>query len=290
MPSSFENKKRLRFVITLGGTGRFDDMGDNQITLEGYRATADISLAGGVQRGELRAKIYGIKLSDMNAITTFAWRTGTTEPNTVLVYAIDGTTESLVFGGNIVNAYADFQSMPDVFLNLQAQAAFLDVMRAVPPRSYRGALDVASAAGEIAASMGYTLENNGVNVQLSNVYLCGTGMTQFEDLARMAGIDYILDGRVLAITPRGVPRKTLVPLISAETGLIGYPVFNGVAVNARTLYNPGIQPLGVVKIVTDVQRAAGYWEVRSMSHQLESEKANGAWFTSFKATSSDYLK
>lgn len=290
MPSSFENKKRLRFVITLGGTGRFDDKGDNQITLEGYRASADISLAGGIQMGELRAKIYGVKLSDMNAITTFTNKVSTISYTTVLVYAVDGDAASLCFAGNIVRAYADFQSMPDVFLNVQAQAAFLDVMKAVPPRSYRAPIDVATVAAEICASMGYTLENNGVTTTIYDHYLCGTGMSQFRDLMTTAQIDWVLDGKVMAITPRGVPRNTLVPLISAATGLIGYPVFNGVEVNARTLYNPGIQPLGVVKIETDVQRAAGYWEVRSMSHQLESEKPNGAWFTSFKATTSDWLK
>jgi len=286
--SSFSNKKRLRFKITLGGTGHFDDAGDNQIILEGYRASADISLAGGIQRGELRAKIYGLKLSDMNAITTFAWRVGTIAPSTVVVYAIDGLIESLVFAGNIVNAYADFSGMPDVFLNLQAGAAFLDVMRAVPPRSYKGSIDVASVATEICASMKYTLENNGVNIQLSDVYLNGSGMSQFENLAQMAGIDYALEGSLMVITPKGVPRGTPIPLISAQTGMVGYPVFNGVQVNVRTLYNPGIQALGRVKIETDVQRAAGYWTVRSMNHQLESEKPNGAWFTSFVGTSSDY--
>lgn len=285
MPSF--SKKSLRFKITLGGTGRFDDAGGNQIILEGYRASADISLAGGVQLGELRAKIYGVKMSDMNAVTTFNWRVGTVSPSTVIVYAVDGIAESLVFAGNIINAFADFSGAPDVCLYVQAGASFLDVLRAVPPRSYRAPLDVAAVAKEMCASMGLTLENNGVTTQLSDSYYGGTGMAQFKDLANDAGFDWALEGNVMAITPRGTPRGTLVPLISAQTGMLGYPTFDGVYVRVRSIYNPGIQTLGRVKIETEVVRAQGMWKVYSMGHHLESEKPNGAWFTSFMGTTSE---
>ena len=40
MTNSFENKKELRFIITLG-TGKFGSSSNNQIRLEGYRARAD---------------------------------------------------------------------------------------------------------------------------------------------------------------------------------------------------------------------------------------------------------
>jgi len=283
---SFDNKKQLKFVITLG-TGDFDSKGDNQIILQGFRASADISLAGGIQMGELRAKIYGVKLSDMNAITTFTNKVGAINYTTIIVYAIDGLVESIVFGGNINVAFGNFQGMPDVYLEIQAQAAFLDVMKAVPPRSYQGDVDVASVMQEIAASMGKTLENTDVNMKLSNIYLCDTGMRQFQDLAQMADVDYVVEERVIAVMRRGTPRNGIVPLISAATGLVGYPVPNGVAVNARCLYNPAIRPLAMVKIETDVIRAAGYWKVNSMSHQLETEKPNGAWFTSFQCTTVD---
>ncbi len=44
MTNSFENKKELRFIITLG-TGKFGSSNNNQITLEGYRATVDFTTA-----------------------------------------------------------------------------------------------------------------------------------------------------------------------------------------------------------------------------------------------------
>lgn len=277
---SLSNKKRLKIVITLGD-GTFGDY--DQITLEGYRAALSISLAGGLQMGQLFGSIYGMKPSDMAAITTYAPRVGAFKPNLMVVYAIDGTQESLVFTGNIVTAWADYQSIPNVYLNIQAQAAAVDLLRAVPPRSFKGSIDTASAMQQIAASMGYSFENNGVDVQLQDVYLANTGMNQARDLATMAGVQFWVDNKTIAIAPKGIARKTIKPLISAQTGMVGYPTFDGVTVMVRTLFNPAIVQGGMVHIATDVQRAAGDWLVLSIDHALDSETPGGQWFSTFRA-------
>jgi len=216
MPS-FENKKALRFVVTLG-TGKFGSSNNDTITLQGFRATADIDKAGGMMMGTLRAKIYGVKQADMNSVTTLQWKPGSRIANTVEVFAIDGAAETLVFAGNIVNAWGDYQNMPDVFLHIQAQSAFFNTLKAVPPRSFKGRVDVATVMGQIARDLGYTFENNGVTTQLVDVYLPNTGMEQAKDLARAAGCDLYLDDKVLAITPPNVPRKVIIPLISSASG------------------------------------------------------------------------
>lgn len=278
---SFENKKALRFVITLG-TGKFGSSNNDQITLQGFRATAAIDKAGGMMMGTLRAKIYGVSQADMNSVTTLQWKPGTFIPNTVEVYAIDGPAETLVFAGNIVNAWGDYQSMPDVFLHIQAQAAFFNQLKAVPPRSFKGGVDVASVMAQIAKDLGYAFENGGVTTQLVDVYLPNTGMEQAKDLARAAGCDLYLDDKTLAITPPNVPRKTQIPLISPQTGLVGYPTFDGVGVNFQSLFNPAVTFGGSVKLATDIQQAAGQWIVTSMAHLLESEKPGGAWFSNIR--------
>jgi len=280
MPS-FSDKKQLRFVITLG-TGKFGSSEHDQITLQGFRATADIDKAGGMMMGTLRAKIYGVKQADMNSVTTLQWKPGTLIPNTVEVYAIDGAVETLVFAGNIVNAWADYQSMPDVYLHIQAQSAFFNALKAVPPRSFKGGVDVASVMAQIARDLGYVFENNGVNTQLTDIYLPNTGMEQAKDLARAAGCDLYLDDKILAITPPNVPRKVLIPLISPASGLVGYPTFDGVGVNFQILFNPAVTFGGSIKLETDVQQAAGEWVITSVGHRLESEKPGGAWFSSIR--------
>lgn len=188
MTTSFSNKKALRFVITLS-TGKFGSSNNDRITLQGFRASVDVDNAGGLQMGTLRAKIYGVSQSDMNTCTSFtmqAPRDGDYlyQPNTVEVFAIDGDAETLVFAGNIVNAWADYQNMPDVFLHIQATAAMFAALRPVPPRSFKGGVDVASVMAQIAHSMGYTFENNGVQVKLSDVYLANTDLEQAKELAQ----------------------------------------------------------------------------------------------------------
>lgn len=280
MPS-FDSKKQLRFVVTLG-TGKFGSSNNDQITMQGFRAIADIDKAGGMMMGTLRAKIFGVKQADMNSVTTLQWKAGLLIPNTVEVFAIDGAAETLVFAGNIVNAWADYQSMPDVYLHIQAQSAFFNALKAIPPRSFKGRVDVASVMAQIARDLGYIFENNGVTTQLTDVYLPNTGMEQAKDLARAAGCDLYLDDKILAITPPNVPRKVIIPLISPASGLAGYPTFDGVGVNFQTLFNPAVTFGGSIKLETDVQQAAGEWVVTSVGHRLESEKPGGAWFSTIR--------
>lgn len=282
---SFSNKKELRFIITLG-TGKFGSNNSNQIILQGYRALADIDKAGGNMMSSLRAKIYGVSQSDMNSATTLQWKPGMFIPNNVKVYAIDGPTETLVFSGNIINAWGDYQAMPDVHLQIQAQSAFDAQMQPVAPRSFKGAIDAASVMAQIAKALGYTFENNGVSVILSDIYLANTGLEQARELARIANIDLYVDDEILAITPRHGSRNSTIPLISAQTGMIGYPTFDGVGVNFQTLFNPSITFGGSIKIATDIKQAAGQWIVTSVNHRLESERPGGAWFSTIRGNAS----
>ena len=91
-----------------------------------------------------------------------------------------------------------------------------------------------------------------------------------------------IDDKVLAITNKYAPRKGLIPEISAQSGLVGYPTFDGIGVNFQTLFNPAITFGGSVKLTTDVKAAEGEWIVVSVAHRLESEKPGGAWFSTVR--------
>jgi hypothetical protein len=283
---SFQNKKELKFVITLG-TGRFGSSDNDQITLQGFRATAEIDKAGGLQMGTLRAKIYGVSQSNMNSITTLQWKPNALIPNTVEVFAIEDQAETLVFAGNIVNAWGDYQNMPDVFLHIQASTAFFNALKAVPPRSFSGTVDVATVMSQIARAMGYSFENNGVNVKMSNIYLANTGLAQAKELAQSAGIGLYIDDKTLAITPSpNIERMGIIPVISQYSGMIGYPTFDSVGVNFQTLFNRSITFGGSIKIETDIKQAAGQWVVTSINHRLEAEKPGGVWASTIRGNAS----
>lgn len=282
---SFDNKKSIRFVITMQN-GTFGSSSNNQVTLEGFRATVDIDKAGGMMMGTLRAQIYGVSQSNMNSVTTTRWMPDTWQKNTIQVYAIDGTQETLVFQGNIVNAWGNYENMPDVFLQIQAQSAYAAQLEPAAPLSFKGSIDAATLMAQIAGNMGLTFENNGVSVQLSNPYLSNTSLEQAKALARAANIDLYIDGNILAITPRNTPRAGAVPQVSPQTGLKGYPMFDGIGVNFQMRFNPAVTFGGSIQLVTSIPRAAGNWIVVSLSYKLDSEKPGGSWFAAIRGNKS----
>jgi hypothetical protein len=283
--SSFENKKELRFVITLG-TGSFGSSNANTIVLRGFRASATIEKAGGTQNTTLQARIYGVAESDVNAITTLSYKRDEMLANTVTVTAIDGNQQMQIFSGNIIFAAGNYQSQPDVFLEIQAITAFVAQLTPVPPSSYQGSIDVATIAGQIVILMNqsagknqYVLENNGVTTQLSNTYLAGTALDQLKTLVRNAGVDLYVDDDIVAICPRGVARRSLIPLISPQSGLVGYPSFTSIGVRFRCLFNPSILFGGQVSIQSPIPKANGQFQVLTITHQLEAETPGGAWYS-----------
>jgi len=274
--ASFDNKKQLRFIITLG-TGVFGTGGFDTITLEGYRSTANIDKAGGMLMGTLSAKIYGLSQSDMNSATTLQWQLGTYLPNTIEVFAIDGKSEVLVFAGNIVNAWGDYSGMPDVFLNIKAQSAYFNQLKAVAPLSISGGIDVSVVMTRIAKDMGLSFENNNVSKIIYNVYVASTLTEQARELAQMCGFDLYIDDKTLAITNRYSPRAGVVPRVAPDTGLIGYPFFDGICVNFQCLFNPAITFGGLVQLNSDLPSCSGEWVVVSVGYELSGEMPSSQW-------------
>jgi hypothetical protein len=321
MPSSFDNIKELKFIITLG-TGTFGSSNMNTVTIEGFRAVVEVDKGGGQMFAHLKAQIYGISASDMNRVTTLQYQALTAGyiPNTISVFAIDGDQNTLLFSGNIINAWGNYQSQPDVFLQIDAQAAIVNRLMPIAPTSYSTSVDVATAIQQIVGVMNnsgatpqLTFENNGVTAQLPSMYLPGTGIDQIKTLVQASGIWWGIDNNVLWIAPpngsRGAVTATAgsstansvdfgleaspvtsaasIPQISPQSGLKGYPTFDGQGyLNFEVKFNPAITFLGQVQVQSSIPKANGQWTVVGIAHKLESQKVGGAWFSTIRAFAS----
>jgi hypothetical protein len=316
MSSSFDNIKDLQFVIVLG-TGTFGSSNMNTITIRGFRATVDIDKGGGQIFAHLRAQIYGVSASDMNRVTMLQYQALSSAyiPNTISVYAIDGEQQTLVFTGNIINAWGNYQTQPDVFLQIDAQAAFVNRLTPVAPTSYSTSVDVVTAFSQLASTMGYTFENDlTTSVQLPATYLWGTAIDQAKQLAEASGVWWGIDNTVLWIANPGGYRNNVtatagsstansvdfgleaspvssaaasIPLISPQTGLKGYPTFDGQGfLNLVVEFNPAIQFLGRIQVQSSIPKATGQWIVVNIAHKLESQKVDGSWFSTIRSNSS----
>lgn len=241
--------------------------------------------------GTLRASIFGVSQSNMNSITTIQWQPQAFIPNTVQVFAIDGTQSTLVFTGNIINAWANYDNMPDVYLSIQAQAAYFSQLQPITPTAFSGPVDAVSLMNTVIGKINaqgviYTLENNGVpQTPIVNPYFANTGLEQLKDIARAAGIWMYVDNTIVAITPANQPRSKPVPIISKTTGLRGYPTFDGVGVKFQMLFSPSVTFGASVQIQSpETPRAAGIWIVTSLGLKLESAKPNGNWMMDIRGS------
>lgn len=279
--------KRIIDVQFQLGQGDFGEAGMNTVDLKGLRCSAQIEKSGIYGQAVLDLRIWGMSLSMMNQLTVLnRFNFAEQRPNSVVVMAgdeISGT--SVVFGGTILEAWADGRDPPDIVFHLTAVSALYETLKAVPPISYRGSVDAALVISGIATQMGYQFQNYGVTAQIDNPYYPSSLRAQLEAVCEEAYCNFDPDGakRILSIWPKDQSQGGQAIKISRETGMVGYPSFTQMGVQVVTLYNPSIAFGVPVQIESQFTTAAGQWVPIAVAHSLESEVPGGQWFTSFEA-------
>lgn len=276
-------QRALGFTFTLG-TGSFGNSGANTVTLpDGLWATAQIQKSGTPSMNRAHLRIYGLSLSIMNQLSRIGVLPTSVRNNVVTVTAGEvGGNMPLAFAGGIQDAWPDFSSPTEAILNVTAFTGLLAQMKPVLPTSFNGSTDVATIMGQLAQQMGYTLENNGVSVQLRNPYLPGTARSQALAAADAAGIYVVFDddNGVMAILPKTSARGGVTPVISPTGDMVGYPTYVGPGQLALTTeYNPQLRFMGNVKVENSIVGGAnGTWRVTDLNNDL-STLPDGPWFS-----------
>ena len=278
--SSFANQKQLQIKIVLSAEKTFAN-GTNTLIFSELRVSVSIDMGGTFMGGNMQCRIFGLSQSDMTQLTYFAWmpQPQLGPPAIIYVTAIDGQRSTLVFQGTINQAYANYQAMPEVFLDIQASATLAAQLTSVTPLSLASNTTVATVMGQLAKQMGFVFENNGVNTTIpKGTYLGNTAFFQAQNLMLAYNFDMYIDRGILAICPAGASRKNpVLPLVSASTGMIGYPAFNMYGILIDTYFNPDIIAGANISVQSEVTVASGVWNVHNISHTLESIIPGGRW-------------
>lgn len=292
--------RRLIDVTFELGTGSYGTSGFNTVTLTNLRVSANIQNAGGRSMGSADVRVWGITLSKMNQLSSLGLTVTAQRRNILTLSPHDeGEPPSIVFKGTIRDAWADLNSQPDVAFVVGAQTGGFEAVQESRPISIRGSADVANMLSGIANQMGWGFINHGVTTRLPTSYYPGSPRDQALKIIKHAGIQWNEGEKgVLEIWPTGGHRGGSVPVVSAETGMIGYPSFTANGIMLRTLYNPSIQlgtRLAVRSSLQDVlnraenitlkntQPLTGEWIVYKIDHQLESLLPRGKWYSSILA-------
>lgn len=277
--------KQIALTFDLG-EGNFGESGSNRVKLAGgLRASANIDMAGNPAFSHLDLTVSGMTLSNMNALTTLGLNVAAMRKNTVTVEAGDaGGGLSVVFQGQVREAWADFSGMPNVVFHVQAGGGLFEAVKPIPPTTFNGLADVATILRGLATQAKWSFQNDGVTAQLIDPYFPGTIVDQIRACVEHTGINAMYGPPLLAIWPKSGVRGGSVPIVSPDTGLDGYPTFTQNGIRLKTLFNPGIgfgqkiQVKSSVKIPNQLPKVSdGMWNVIQLSHTLESETPGGEW-------------
>jgi len=268
------------------GTGNFGETGANTVEITGLRVSCTIQKNGGVSLSRLAMKVYGLSLSTMNQLSTLGKPLIDGRNNLVSITAGDANGKAVVFQGVIYEAWVDPNGAPEVAFIVNAYTGLLDALRPLPASSFQGPVDAATIVSGLAQQMGYSFENTGVTVRLSPSYYSGTGKQQLDAVARDGDFNCFIDDvlNAVAIWPRDGQRGGQVPLISVETGLVGFPTHTENGIMVTSLFNPAIVFGRAIEVQSVLTPAVGQWTVFAVTHELESQQPGGPWFTKAQCT------
>lgn len=273
------------------GRGVFGEDGvSDTVTLQGHRVQVDVTGVYGPGMGVANARIYGVKPTLWQQLASLNQATEAIRRNRLVIAAGDvGAALATVFDGQITLSQFDANAQPDTALNVTAHAGLLEAVKVAKPKSYPGAAGADVVLYNLAQEMGLAFENGGVTAVFSKLYLPpASPREQVERVAQAARAEFVIDGQTLAVWPKGGSRGGLIPVISPDTGMVGYPNYstsnNGGWLSVTTLFNPNIRLGGVVEVQSSLKVANGKWVTHDIRHELDAEMPGGHWFTRFEAT------
>lgn len=270
-------KKILKAVITLKN-GLFAN-GTNTIVLTSYPMKAESKRMNMPYSDTCTLKIYNLKKETLSALTFLIFKPLSYEQNTVDLYCgEDEDNLELLYSGDVVSAYPDFNQAPDVVMTLELVTAGYQRVVAVPPYSVQGSTAVADIVSAIARQMGLSFKNEGVVNFVDNPYIEGNNLRKMERIAEDYNIDVIIKNKTCTIRPKS--GKTFVKwTLSAQNGMIGYPSFNQNGVVVRAMLMPSVELGDIVEIDSVVPRASGRWQIQAITHSASCEIPDADWET-----------
>ncbi len=272
--------QKLINVTFNSGAGSFSPIG-----LTGLRITCHTEAGAESSMLWCDLLIYGMTLSHMNQLSTLGWAVGKPGNDSVEVYAGDASGMSLVYKGTIWQAVSDYQGGPNLPFHVVAHAGARESALNVAPISVNNkSADFAQLWQQVAQKMGLQAETNGIKIKLAYPYLPYSAREMAVALAQHANVSWTIDRGILAAWPRYGARQGSSPLISPQTGMVGYPSFSTYGVKIRCLFNNELKIGGTVQVQSSITPANGTWKIEKLEHNLQALTPNGEWFSTFEAS------
>ena len=193
--------------------------------------------------------------------------------------AVKGQQLNNVFQGEIITAVPVIGDA-NLDFKIEARCGYYPNLIPTPPVSVQGETTVEKLMTQFAKEANYDFENRGITMSVVNSVFAGSPVQKAQQLATQVGIDLIIDNRKFIIQPYETEPKGTIPLISKESGLIGYPSYTNDGVECSALYNPDFDLGGYFELKTILPHASGIWKIAKLEHKLSAYVPNGTeWET-----------
>lgn len=254
--------------------------GNNTVAYEGLPTEVEIEKSGGKDGCKASVTIYGMKLDTARQMTMLAFRKLQTYNNVIVIEA--GTKHQKldnVFQGEIVTAVPAIDQNNLVF-KIEARAGYYPNLIPTPPVSVQGETTVDKLMQQFAKEASYDYENRGITASVANSVFYGSPVQKAQQLATQMGFDLLIIDRKFIIQPYETEPKGTIPLVSKDSGLIGYPSFTNDGVQCSSLFNPDFELGGYFELKTILPHASGIWKINKLSTKLSAYVPGGtSWQT-----------
>ena len=298
---------------------------------QGHAIQAIIKHAGFTTGSEAEVSIKGLSHKDRDSLSiipdhpTLDNLNTTTAGQTVITIQAgdEGTPLTHLFTGTIDRAYTDYDDL-DIPFHVHAMTSTILASILPQAKGYDGPQNVTTLLADICREAGFQLLDHGGwerHTSLTNHYRWGTALDQIQTILKATkGIFNFSpfipvkgenERTTIASNQKAIPYKGLleiwgptftglpqdgqeqtVPVISAETGMIGYPRYSNSGISLTTLLQPDItfwHPLMLDSAYLPVSSSEttmtgippwnGLWLTTFVWHDISTETPHGPWHT-----------
>ena len=288
-------QKRFINVSLAQGLGILGNQPSTFYTLSGLRVSVDIDVFTGETFGDASIKVYGMSQQLMNKFTAIGPNMAQIKNGNVVQISAGAGSNSqslpLIYTGVIHEAYADYNSAPNVSFNINANARHIAALTPAKNTSAKGTTPVVNLLNQLASQAGCGFFNLDVPTSASIIdpILFGSYLDQFKTICDFSipKIYFAMDVTTFPATLRikqwdSAFNATVSAshIISPDTNMIGYPVYSQNGLTVKSLFIPDVKIGEAVTVKKSIIPSAnGSWLVYKIKHTLESAVPDGKWET-----------
>lgn len=269
-------KHALKFEF-YNNKSTFDQQGNNKISIAEIKATVSLNDVIGRTGSSAEISLYGLSLERIADLS------GRADGNMLSTQGIDVgiyADDSLVFYGGMTSAISNMNQAPESSLMISATANAEIRNMAVSPFSARGAQSITDVINAICSAAGYEAAFRGIEGMTTSgsPHFEGSVFDQLNQICTGYGLAMAVEkNRRIAFWPDKKERDDVIPFISKDHGLIGYPVFSAGGVMFQTQYSSLLSIGRFIELKTEVPWASGEYKLSNVRGELSSWVPGGPW-------------